>query len=98
VGHSPRALALADLNRDGRLDLVVANTGAHTISILFGNGDATFRPKADFVTGTGPHSVALADLNGDARTDVIVGNWWSDSVSVFLNTAPTHTVTVAGRD
>jgi hypothetical protein len=92
-----RALAPGDLNCDGRLTLVVANTGANTIHPL-GNGDGTFRPKTDLVTGTAPHAVALADLNGDARIDVLVGNWWSDSVSVFLNTAPTHTVTTSGSE
>jgi hypothetical protein len=76
----------------------VANTGANTITILLGNGDGTFRPKADFVTGAGPHAVALADLNGDEGVDVIVGNWLSGSVSVFLNTAPTHTVTTTGSE
>ncbi|RPJ56695.1 MAG: VCBS repeat-containing protein, partial [Acidobacteria bacterium] len=88
TGSEPRALALADFNRDGRLDLVVANTGADTISVLLGNGDGTFHPKTDFVAGKAPHAVALTDLNGDAGIDLMVGNWRSNSVSVFLNIAP----------
>src|SRR5512139_2368567 len=65
TGKNPWALALADLNRDGALDLVVVNQRAKSGSVLLGNGDGTFSPRIDFVTGRGPVALALADLNGD---------------------------------
>ena len=63
---------LADLNRDGALDLVVVNQTAKSGSVLLGNGDGTFAPKTDFVTGRGPVAIALADLNGDGLLDLAV--------------------------
>src|SRR5512139_2027742 len=58
TGRNPWALAVADLNCDGALDLVVVNQTAKSGSVLLGNGDGTFAPKTDFVTSRGP--VALA--------------------------------------
>ncbi len=45
VGKGPISVAIADLNKDGFLDLVVANQTDGTISTLLGNGDGTFRPR-----------------------------------------------------
>jgi len=72
--QEPLALALADLNRDGALDLVVVNQTAKSGSVLLGNGDGTFSPRTDFVTGRGPVALALADLNGDGTLDLAVAN------------------------
>src|SRR5512137_1514307 len=74
TGRNPWALAVADLNRDGALDLVVVNQTAKSASVLLGNGDGTFAPKTDFVTGRGPVALALADLNGDGTPDLVVAN------------------------
>ena len=40
-------MAVADVNGDGKPDLVVANYGGNAVSVLLGNGDGTFRPQAD---------------------------------------------------
>ena len=51
TGASPRGVVSADFNRDGKLDLAVANyagTVGSTVSVLLGNGDGTFQPKTDF--------------------------------------------------
>jgi hypothetical protein len=44
VGSEPRAVAVVDLNLDGKRDLVVANAGSNSLSILLGNGSGTFAP------------------------------------------------------
>src|SRR5438132_13550965 len=64
TGPNPFAVALADFNGDGKIDLAVANSGTNTVSVLLGNGTGTFGAKTDFTTGSGPRSVAAADLNG----------------------------------
>jgi hypothetical protein len=48
IGH-PTQIALADLNGDGNLDLVSANTDTATLSVLLGNGDGTFRPASNIL-------------------------------------------------
>ena len=47
VGSDPTAVAVADVNGDGKPDLVTANDGDDTVSVLLGNGDGTFQAAAD---------------------------------------------------
>ena len=43
TGNSPRSVALADFNQDGKLDIVTANQNSNNVSVLLGNGNGTFR-------------------------------------------------------
>ncbi|MFJ3901682.1 FG-GAP repeat domain-containing protein [Streptomyces sp. NPDC090025] len=68
------AVALGDLDADGRTDLVTAVKGSNTLVAALGDGKGGFGPGAPFGLGTGtfPTAVALADLNGDGRLDAVV--------------------------
>ncbi len=99
VGEKPWSVTSADLNGDGRPDVVTADHGANAVSVLL---DATepgaptpdFTPRQDFPAGAKPDSVALADLNGDGRPDLVVGNEGAGKVSVLLNeTSPGSSTT-----
>ena len=48
------SVAVADVNGDGKPDLVVANDSSDTVSVLLGNGDGTFQAQQTFATGTMP--------------------------------------------
>lgn len=75
TGSEPGAVAVADLNHDGKLDIVAANFGqfaGNTVSVLLGNGDGTFKPQVQYTTSAGPLSVIVADLNGDGKLDLAV--------------------------
>jgi hypothetical protein len=84
VGLSPRSVAVADVNGDGRPDLVVANGGSNSVSVLLGNGNGTFQSAVNYGVGSSPFSVAVADVNGDGRPDLVVANYDSNGVSVLL--------------
>ena len=55
TGDQPVALALADLNGDGELDIVTANRTASTISVLLGRGGGLFPGHVDYDTGARPY-------------------------------------------
>ena len=84
TGKGPNGVAMADLNRDGKLDLVTVNHDEDTVSVFLGIGDGRFHAKLDYAVGSGPNVLALGDLNGDGTPDVVVVNTASNSVSVLL--------------
>ena len=84
-GPPHSAVATADFNADGKLDAVVTDQNAATVSVMLGNGDGTLRFAGAFATGTSPSSVAVGDFNGDGRPDVAAANSGSNNFSVLLN-------------
>lgn len=79
----PQAVIAADLNGDGKPDLVVANSAANTVSIFMSNGDGTFATRVDYPTGRNPVAIAVGDLNGDGRQDIVAVNQADNSVSIL---------------
>lgn len=74
------AVASADFNSDGNLDLAVDD--GISVYLLFGNGDGTFLAPGTIAAGTAPSNVVTADLNNDGKADLVVGN--GSTVSVLL--------------
>jgi hypothetical protein len=81
-------VAVADVNGDGKPDIVVANNGTSsdnagngTVGVLLSKGDGTFEAASSYATGGyDAASVAVADLNGDGKPDLIVGNCCDDTL------------------
>jgi hypothetical protein len=71
-GAEPISVAVADLNGDGKSDLLVANFESDTVGVLLGNGDGTFGPAVTYAAGGEADSVAVADVNGDGIPDLVV--------------------------
>ncbi len=85
AGSQPFAVAVGDINADGRLDLAFCNLSLDSASILLGNGDGTFQAPQNFAIGSGPAAVGLADLNGDGCLDLFTANLgFPDDVAVRL--------------
>ena len=96
VGSTPQQSQAIDVNGDGKLDLVVTNSGGTTptdvgsVAVLLGNGDGTFQPAVQYATGTNPLFTLAADVNGDGKPDLITAteinaNSFSFGLMVRLN-------------
>ncbi|MBS9805927.1 VCBS repeat-containing protein [Bacillus toyonensis] len=82
--QTPLGIAAADFNRDGVIDIAVANNSSGDISILLGNGDGTFQTARKIATQPGPTGVIAADFNKDGIVDLAVANDGTDNVSILL--------------
>jgi hypothetical protein len=87
-GILPQSVAIADVNGDGKPDLLVANSstsptvGEGNVGVLLGNGDGTFQTAVPYASGAfGASGVAVADVNGDGKPDLVVTNCSSSSGS-----------------
>ena len=81
-GASLFHLIIADVDRDGRMDVVA--TSGNSVRALLGDGRGAFKPAASIPVGPGAWRIAAADLNGDGAIDVVTSNSESNSVSVLL--------------
>src|SRR2546425_7613039 len=91
VGSQPHGIVKGDLNGDGFLDLVVANSGSGTVSALLGDGGGVFSfPSIDSPAGQAPTALALADFNLDGKLDVAVTNTNANNVSLLLGDGTGH--------
>jgi len=82
VGN-PTGVAIGDFNEAGINDLVATNSSSNNISVLLGNGGATYRRARNIPTGLRPAWVAVGDFNNDGHLDLAVVNGGSDDVSVL---------------
>src|SRR5262245_46185885 len=82
VGDGPGSIALADVNQDGKADLVVAS--ARGLTVLLGQGDGRFHipPGSPIHVPKWPSEMLLRDFNGDGKLDVAFAN--HDSFDVIL--------------
>ncbi len=81
----PWGMTLADVNGDGALDILTANTQNDTVSVLVNDGAGHFSTYAWFDTGALPGAVAVADIDGDGQPDAITANRENGTVSVLFN-------------
>ncbi|HYJ88895.1 MAG TPA: VCBS repeat-containing protein [Pyrinomonadaceae bacterium] len=83
-GHNAFPVTLADVNHDGKQDVITAS--GEGVSMMLGDGRGSFKrsPSLTFPTGRGTWNFAVADLNGDGKVDLVACSGESNTVSVLL--------------
>jgi len=102
-GTQSFVVIVSDVNLDKKVDLVVADRGSDTVSVLLGHGDGTFKkaivssvvpPNVTFPNKGrpwfGPYAVAVADINQDGVPDIVTPNFLGDSVTILLGIGNGH--------
>ncbi|MGC2091116.1 MAG: VCBS repeat-containing protein [Candidatus Acidiferrales bacterium] len=86
VGRSPFPIAIADVNHDGKLDIIVGNMDDGTVSVLLGDGRGHFTPApgSPFPCGANPNDIAVADMNDDGNPDLVIANTQTPYLTVLL--------------
>ena len=88
-GFTPQAhssMVKADFNGDSKQDLAIANYGAGTFSVVYGDGLGFFGLQKNFAVGANPWALAIADLNLDGALDIVTASRTpTDTVSVSFN-------------
>ncbi len=84
AGKNPGSLVIADIDGDGKIDLLTENENDALIALLMGNGDGTFKTPVFFEAGTSPSWIALGDINQDGAFDLFMTDRNSDRIGILL--------------
>jgi hypothetical protein len=89
TGSNPSSIAVANLTGSGALDLVVANFGSGSVSVLLHDSTpGTFKPAVDVSTGGMPNQIVIADLNNDGKPDLVLADMSSSGNVIVLMANP----------
>ena len=84
-GTYPQGVTAADVNGDGKLELISANSNDNTLSVLTNNGSGSFAVARTYAVGNHPFSVVAVDVNGDGKMDLISANQNDNTLTVLTN-------------
>ncbi len=90
TGTTPVQVGMADLDGDGKLDIVDVNQTSANFSVFPNTstpGTIATGSRIDFAAGPTAHGISYGDFNGDGKTDVVVSNISSSNASVYRNTS-----------
>jgi hypothetical protein len=88
AGVSPFEVVLADIDRDGKLDLVLPNLRGNTVTVRLNKstpGNLVLSDASTFATGANPHQAVVGDIDRDGRPDILTANYDGGSISILRN-------------
>lgn len=77
-------IAAADMNGDGKVDVVAADSGSHTLNVLLNDGTGKFSLPFSVPVADGVADLKVADFNGDSVPDIVAINYKTQKISLFL--------------
>jgi hypothetical protein len=88
AGHLPNDIAVADMNRDGNPDLVIANHQSPYLRIFLGDGHGAFHlapgSPVDVHSYPHPHGVVAGDFDSDGKLDAVTDSWGNNQIELLL--------------
>jgi len=88
AGCTPNDIAIADINKDAKLDLIFANHDRKHLTVLAGDGKGGFSPLqgSPFAVEVKPHThgVAVADFNADGFPDMLTDSWGDNRLAILF--------------
>ena len=99
TGSEPYSVAVADLDGDGKPEMVAVNNLSNSVSVYKNTSTtgiidaSSFAPKVDFITGNRPNGIAIGDLDGDSKVDIVVTNNFAGSTISILQNISSGSIT-----
>jgi FG-GAP-like repeat/FG-GAP repeat len=94
AGDRPNDLTAGDFNRDGQLDVAIANHETPHLTVLLGDGRGEFAPAPDspltVAVKPHPHGIANGDFNSDGNLDLVTDSWAEDRLVVLFGDGKGH--------
>lgn len=95
VGNAPIGICIADMNNDGKNDVLTANYTDNTISVLKNNwstaGSLSFTTALNFTSDRGANDLNIMDIDGDSKLDLVATCYDAGKISIFKNLGTTTT-------
>ncbi|GAA4467903.1 hypothetical protein GCM10023093_24500 [Nemorincola caseinilytica] len=98
-GAAPNKVAIAEIDGDGKPELIIVNSGSDNVSVFHNNSTpgtllpSSFGTIVNFSTNSSPSAIVVADVDGDGKHDMCVANFNSNNVSVYRNTSAPGSIT-----
>ncbi|MES2380609.1 MAG: T9SS type A sorting domain-containing protein [Bacteroidota bacterium] len=97
---NPSYLTMADIDGDGKPEIIISNFGSNTFSVYKNNstpGTISLGARSDFavsISGSSPQMLSIGDMNGDSKLDVAV-IYYNGYIGLFKNTSTLGSISFA---